>query len=165
MARDRPSPYGKTGGFGYRSAGPSDAIRASERVSPAIAGEGQTLVLPSVVCDRLIAIGSRSGDLDLQEEALSYRSAGPGLAWRGPVPRPTLREAVLDTVGRGPVPRDRPSSSYVFRSFRTYMSIAARVVPFSRSFRSLIETHAALAKAIKDLKDLRVLGGCACYRH
>ena len=45
------------------------------------------------------------------------------------------------------------------------MSIAARVVPFSRSFRSLIKTCAALAKPIKDLKVLRVLRDRACYRH
>ena len=45
------------------------------------------------------------------------------------------------------------------------MSIAARVVPFSRSFRSLIKTRADMAKPIKDLKDLSVLRGCACYRH
>ena len=44
-----------------------------------------------------------------------------------------------------------------FRSFRTYMSIAARVVPFSRSFRSFIKTRADLVKTIKDLKDLRAL--------
>ena len=37
------------------------------------------------------------------------------------------------------------------------MSIVTRVVPFSRSFRSLIKTRAALAKPIKDLKDLRIL--------
>ena len=45
------------------------------------------------------------------------------------------------------------------------MSIAKRVVLFSRSFRSLIKTRADLAKPIKDLKDLRVLRGRACYRH
>ena len=45
------------------------------------------------------------------------------------------------------------------------MSIEKRVVPFSRSFRSLIRKHAALAKPIKDLKDLRVLRVWACYRH
>ena len=45
------------------------------------------------------------------------------------------------------------------------MSIEKRVVPFSRSFRSLIKTRAALAKSIKDLKDLSVLRGCAGYRH
>ena len=45
------------------------------------------------------------------------------------------------------------------------MSIAARVVPFSRSIRTLIRKHAALAKPIKDLKDLRVLRVHACYRH
>ena len=33
MARDRPSPYVKGRRFFHRSAGPSDAIRASERVS------------------------------------------------------------------------------------------------------------------------------------
>ena len=32
-------------------------------------------------------------------------------------------------------------------------------------FRSLIRKHAALAKAIKDLKDLSVLRVCAGYRH
>ena len=45
------------------------------------------------------------------------------------------------------------------------MSIAARVVPLSRSFRSLIKTRVALAKPIKDLKDLRVLRRRAGYRH
>ena len=44
------------------------------------------------------------------------------------------------------------------------MSIEKRVVTLSRSFRTLIN-HAALAKSIKDLKDLRILRGCACYRH
>ena len=45
------------------------------------------------------------------------------------------------------------------------MSIEKRVGPMSRSFRSLIKTRAALSKAIKDLKDLRVLRVRACYRH
>ena len=36
MARDRPSPYVKGRRFFHRSAGPSDARRASEWVSPAI---------------------------------------------------------------------------------------------------------------------------------
>ena len=45
------------------------------------------------------------------------------------------------------------------------MSIVTRIGPFSRSVRTLIKRRAALAKSIKDLKDLRVLGGCACYRH
>ena len=45
------------------------------------------------------------------------------------------------------------------------MSIAARVVPSSRSFRSLIKKHEALAKSIKDLKALSVLRVCACYKH
>ena len=45
------------------------------------------------------------------------------------------------------------------------MSIEKRVVTLSRSFRSLIKTRAALAKHIKDLKDLRILGVRACYRH
>ena len=45
------------------------------------------------------------------------------------------------------------------------MSIETRVVPFSRSFRSLIKKHAALAKSIKDLKDLSVLRSLTCYRH
>ena len=50
------------------------------------------------------------------------------------------------------------------RSFRTLMSIEKRVVPFSRSFRSLIKTRAA-SKPIKDLKDLRALQVAECYRH
>ena len=45
------------------------------------------------------------------------------------------------------------------------MSIAPRVVPFSRSFRSLIKNTRGMSKSIKDLKDLRVLGGGACNRH
>ena len=45
------------------------------------------------------------------------------------------------------------------------MSIAARVVPFLRSVRTLIKTRAALAKSIKDLKALSILRVCACYRH
>ena len=45
------------------------------------------------------------------------------------------------------------------------MSIAARVIPFSRSIRTLIKTRALLAKAIKDLKDLRALQVSECYRH
>ena len=57
----------------------------------------------------------------------------------------------------GACPPRSPSARGRFRSFRTYMSIEKRVVPFSRSFRSLIKTRAALAKTIKDLKDLSVL--------
>ena len=45
------------------------------------------------------------------------------------------------------------------------MSIEKRVVLFSRSFRSFIKKHAALAKSIKDLKALRVLRLRAVYRH
>ena len=45
------------------------------------------------------------------------------------------------------------------------MSIEKRAGPFSRSFRSLIKTRADMAKTIKDLKDLRILRGRACYRH
>ena len=50
MARDRPSPYVKGRRFFTVARGPSDAIRACERVSPAIspranAGEGQALAL------------------------------------------------------------------------------------------------------------------------
>ena len=37
------------------------------------------------------------------------------------------------------------------------MSIEKRAGPFSRSIRTLIRKHAALAKHIKDLKDLRAL--------
>ena len=45
------------------------------------------------------------------------------------------------------------------------MSIEKRVVPFSRAFRTLIKNTRRMAKSIKDLKALRVLRGCACYRH
>ena len=45
------------------------------------------------------------------------------------------------------------------------MSIEKRAGPFSRAFRSLIKKRAALAKTIKDLKDLRVLRSRAGYRH
>ena len=45
------------------------------------------------------------------------------------------------------------------------MSIETRVVTFSRSFRTLMKKRADLAKPIKDLKDLSILRGCACYRH
>ena len=45
------------------------------------------------------------------------------------------------------------------------MSIEKRVGPFSRAFRSLIRKHADRAKSIKDLKVLRILRVCACYRH
>ena len=44
------------------------------------------------------------------------------------------------------------------------MSIEKRVVPFSRSFRSLIKKRGA-SKPIKDLKDLKSLRVAACYRH
>ena len=44
------------------------------------------------------------------------------------------------------------------------MSIAARVVSFSRSFRSLIKNTRPWQN-IKDLKDLRALRVCAGYRH
>ena len=81
--------------------------------------------------------------------------------WRGTGPRPTVRVAFF-IVARGPVPRDLHRQEWCLRSFRTYMSIEKRVVLFSRS---LIKTRAALAKTIKDLKDLRVLRGRACYRH
>ena len=45
------------------------------------------------------------------------------------------------------------------------MSIEKRVGPFSRSFRSLIKNTRRMSKPIKDLKDLRILRVCACYRH
>ena len=51
------------------------------------------------------------------------------------------------------------------RSFRTYMSIEKRASPTARSFRSLIKNTRCASKPIKDLKDLSVLRGHACYRH
>ena len=44
------------------------------------------------------------------------------------------------------------------------MSIEIRVVPFSRSVRTLISI-AAREETIKDLKDLRALHSRNCYRH
>ena len=54
-------------------------------------------------------------------------------------------------------PPRAPSSNYVFRSFRSLMSIAARVVPFSRSFRSLIKWQRGEQQHIKVLQTL----GCS----
>ena len=54
-------------------------------------------------------------------------------------------------------PPRSPPSSYVFRSFRSLMSIAARVVPFSRSFRSLIKWQRGEPLHIKVLQTL----GCS----
>ena len=45
------------------------------------------------------------------------------------------------------------------------MSIEKRDGPFSRAFRSLIKKRAALAKPIKDLKDLKALQDTEGYRH
>ena len=52
-------------GVFFRSAGASDAIRASERVSPALSIVPMC-VSPSVVCARLITNGSGSGTPYLQ---------------------------------------------------------------------------------------------------
>ena len=141
-------------------------------ISP-VPGQGPTFV----VRERPLPNGSGS---------VFYRSAGAcppralGCADDGEGQALALREReAFFTVARGPVPRERaffyrsagacpprsPSSRCRLRSFRTYMSIAIRVVPFSRSFRTLIKTRAALAKSIKDLKDLSVLRGRAGYRH
>ena len=79
-------------------------------------------------------------------------------------PRPTVRGGHFFIVARGPSDAIRaservsPAISIVkrwrFRSVSTYMSIAARVVPFSRAFRSFIKKRAALAKTIKVREDL-----------
>ena len=45
------------------------------------------------------------------------------------------------------------------------MSIEKRVMPFSRSFRSLIKKTRRTAEHIKDLKDLNALQIAECYRH
>ena len=68
MARDRPSPYGKGRRFFHRSAGASDATRASERVSLAIRLAVRPHP-PPVDQDRLILICSGSGDPELQRWA------------------------------------------------------------------------------------------------
>ena len=58
----------------------------------------------TVVRDRLIPNGSSARPPHLPERGgLSPASA----AWRGTGPRPTVIEAVPDTVARGPVPRER----------------------------------------------------------
>ena len=58
---------------------------------------------------------------------------------------------------RAGFPRELHRQEWRFRAFSTYMSIAARVVPFARALKTLIKTRAELAKTIKDLKDLRAL--------
>ena len=45
------------------------------------------------------------------------------------------------------------------------MSIEKGVVPFSRSFRTLISIATRTTKSIKDLKALKALQIAACYRH
>ena len=94
LARDRPSPYGEGGGVFYRSAGacPPRSLDCASNSHP------------SVVRERLLPNGSRSGDLDLQRGGGSgARNAGGGQA-------PALRY-------KRPVPRDRnhkgPTSSTV----------------------------------------------------
>ena len=57
----------------------------------------------------------------------------------------------------GACPPRCPSASYVFRSFRTLMSIEKRVCPFSRSFRSLIKWQRGEPLHIKVLQTL----GCS----
>ena len=57
-------------------------------------------------------------------QALALRGRGAVFRRRNP----------LVTVARGPVPRDRYRQEWRFRSFRTYMSIATRVGPFSGFF-------------------------------
>ena len=102
----------------------------------------------SVVCDRLITNGSGAGAPELQ-----------GLAregWRGTGPRPTVKVAFFFRSA-GACPPRWPSSSYVFRSFRSLMSIAACVGPFSRSFRSLIKWQRGEPRHIKVLQTL----GCS----
>ena len=128
--------------------GPSDAIRACERVSPAIIGVHErwrgTGPRPTV----RVAFFYRSAGAcpprwlkrcyfhrsagACPPRSLERANAGEGqalaLRWRGVF----FRSA-------GACPQRCLLSSYVFRSFRTYMSIETRVVPFSRSFRSLIK--------------------------
>ena len=60
----------------------------------------------------------------------------------------------LNTVARGPVPRDRHHYEVRLRSFRTYMSIEKRVVTLSRSLNLFTSTKAIDIKVLKDLRDV-----------
>ena len=83
MARDRPSPYGERETALHTVArGPSDAIRASERVSPAIARPAR------------------------KPNANQCRFLDRGMARDRPSPYGET-ETALQTVARGPVPRER----------------------------------------------------------
>ena len=81
----------------------------------------------------LLCYNGGRGELSVGETSWSRCSRGAG-------PSDAIRASERVFPALASVKRWR------FRSVRTYMSIAARVVPFSRSFRSLIKTRAALAK-------------------
>ena len=68
-----------------------------------------------------------------------------------------MAQAPFFVRSAGACPPRCPASRYVFRSFRSLMSIAARVVPFSRSFRSLIKRQRGEPLHIKVLQTL----GCS----
>ena len=126
----------------YRHSGPKGPEENKRRFFPsANAGEGNPLAC---------ACGMRGPK--------PYGEGGgfsPPVA-RGPVPRDcwSARAMARDRpspYGEGGVfyrsagacPPRAPSANYVFRSFRTYMSIEKRAGTFSRSFRSLIKTRTA----------------------
>ena len=83
--------------------GPSDAIRASERVSPAIVAWRGTGSRPTGkrAAQDTVARGPVPRDRETARETRSHaRVASEG-------PSPTVKRKVGDTVARGPVPRDR----------------------------------------------------------
>ena len=96
MARACPSPYGK-GGVLSAARG---RLRSGDRKlqTEKTAGLGPVARGPSEVSIRA-----------------SERVSPEIAAWRGTGPRPTVSDAILDTVARGPVPRERWSAPTLAR--------------------------------------------------
>ena len=188
MARDRPSPYGKSGRSGYRSAGACPPRSPASRCRLRSFRTYMSIEKRAVTFSRSFRslIKTRADlakpikdlkDLRVLRNLTCYRHSGPTdlkrtrdvfslartMARDRPSPYGKSDRSGYRSAGACP-PRS-PASRCRLRSFRTYMSIETRAGPMSRSFRSLIKTRADLAKPIKDLKDLRVLHNLTCYRH
>ena len=130
MARACPSPYDKVPLLS-RSAGACPPRWPSSRCCLRSYSPNSTRAVffrssLSVVCDRLITNGSRSGDLDLQRRGglTPKRCVGVQRRWRGTGPRPTVTRTVFSTVARGPVPRDRWDARGMARGTRSHARVA-----------------------------------------
>ena len=104
MARDRPSPYDER-----KAASTTVARGTGPRDLPTSAKNARSLETPDVCC---------SARCMARDRPSPYGESGKQ-AWRGTGPRPTVNGAVLDTVARGPVPRDLPTSAKNARSPET----------------------------------------------